>query len=292
MKTCFVSAPVTVDLSVLKNTLEAEGIKPVLPFELNLRGANFREQIEKAIKKAKLFIAVLSSTADNLNVLFELGYASAARKRIAVIQDRAFELPPNVSGFPVLKSGIDDEDQLLSFLREFVRQQKTTTTESQNLAKTKPLSGRATQLIRHLKTFGHHATEKELESVLMDAFRESGIRAIAESSTRRRGYDFALWVDELEYPIGNPILVELKSRLTMATARALRNDFLARKETMVGKALLVVFVSGPPDTDLSRIQTAAPLVLFISTSRLLSALEDRSLAQFVRTERNKVAHGV
>jgi hypothetical protein len=292
MKTCFISAPVTVDLSVLKSALEAEGIKPILPFELDIRGANFREQIEKAIKKAKLFIAVLSSNAENLNVLFELGYASAARKRIAVIQDRDFELPPNISGFPTIKCKIDDEHELRTFLTQFARQQKSPTPKASNLAKTKPLSGRAKQLIAHLKALGQRATERELESVLIDAFRESGIRVIAESSARDHGYDFALWIDELEYPIGNPVLVELKSTLKRPTARALRNNFLAQRETAVGKALLVVYVSGPADVDFSDIQVAAPLVLFVSASRLLSALEDQSLAQFIRTERNKLAHGI
>ncbi|MBA3832440.1 MAG: TIR domain-containing protein [Chthoniobacterales bacterium] len=292
MKTCFVSAPVTVDLSVLKSALEAEGIKPILPFELDIRGANFREQIEKAIKKATLFIAVISSDAENLNVLFELGYASASRKRIAVIQDRDFELPPNISGFPVVKCKIDDENELRAFLKQFSRQQKSSATRSSELAKTRPLSGRAKQMVAHLKALGQRATEKELESVLVDALRESGIRVIAESSARDKGYDFALWIDELEYPIGNPVLVELKSNLKLPTARALRTNFLAQRETAVGKALLVVYLSGPPDSDLRHLQTGAPLVLFVSASRLLSALEDHSLAQFVRTERNKLAHGV
>src|SRR5438552_9543768 len=137
MKTCFISAPVRIDLSVLKSALETEGIRPVLPFELPIRGANFREQIEKAIKKAQLFVGVLSSKADNLNVLFELGYASAQRKRIAVVQDRSFELPPNVTGFPVLKCDIADDDQIKSFFKQFSRQQKSKPTQADEPPTTK-----------------------------------------------------------------------------------------------------------------------------------------------------------
>src|SRR5206468_5206393 len=147
MKTCFISAPVTIDLTALKNALRAEGIKPVLPFELPIRGANFREQIEKAIKKAQLFIGVLSSNADNFNVLFELGYAWAQRKRVAVIQDRSFELPPNVSGFPVLKSDLNDQEKIQSFLKQFSRQQKAQSTQSNDSPRTKPPSDRTKQLI-------------------------------------------------------------------------------------------------------------------------------------------------
>src|SRR5436190_10995401 len=151
MKSCFISAPVSIDLSVLKSALENEGIRPVLPFELPIRGANFREQIEKAIKKAQLFIGVLSSNADNSNVLFELGYAWAERKRVAVIQDRSFELPQNVSGFPVLKSDLNDQEKVQSFLKQFSRQQKAQSTQSSDSPRTKPLSDRAKQLIAHVK---------------------------------------------------------------------------------------------------------------------------------------------
>ena len=292
MKSCFISAPVSIDLSVLKSALEEEGIRPVLPFELPIRGANFREQIEKAIKRAQLFIGVLSSKADNLNVLFELGYASAQRKRVAVIQDRSFELPPNVSGFPVLKGDLNDQNKIQSFLKEFSRQQKSQTTQSSETPRTRPLSDRARQLIAHVKALGQRATHRELESVLIEAFRDSGIQVIAESTSRDKGYDLALWLDETEYPIGNPILVELKNDLKQSTARALRNNFLARRDLAVGKALLVVYLTGPAKPELSKLNTGSPLVLFVSATELLSALEDKSFAEFIRRARNKLAHGV
>ncbi len=292
MKTCFVSAPVSVDLTVLKSALEAEGFRPILPFELPISGANFREQIEKAIKKAQLFVAVLSGKADNLNVLFELGYASAQRKRVAVIQDRSFELPSNVSGFPVLKCKFDDRDQIRSFLKQLSRPQKRQTVQASEPKKTRPLSDRAKQLIAHIKALGQRATQREFETILVDALRDSGIRVIAESAARDRGYDLALWLDEIEYPIGNPILVELKNDLKLRTARALRTDFLVRKDVSVGKALLVVYLTGPSQPELSTLNLASPLVLFVSATQLLSALEEKSLADFIRSARNKLAHAM
>jgi hypothetical protein len=292
MKTCFISAPVSVDLSDLKSALQAEGIRPVLPFELPIHGADFREQIEKAIKKAQLFIGVVSSKADNLNVLFELGYASAQHKRVAVIQDAAFELPPNVSGFPVLKGKIGDQEQVRGFLRQLLLSPKSKAPKSDRIKSTKPLSDRARKLIGHVKALGQRATHKELESVLLEAFRDSGIRVIAESKQREGNYDLALWLDEIEYPIGNPILVELKNDLKLSTARALRTNFLAQRELSVGKALLVVYLGSPATVSLSSLNHALPLVLFLSATELLSALENESLAEFIRSTRNKVAHGV
>lgn len=292
MKTCFVSAPVSVDLSVLKTSLQKEGIKPILPFELDIDGANFREQIEKAIKKASFFVAIVSKGSENSNVLFELGYASASQRRIAVIQDQDFELPPNISGFPVVKCRIDDESGLRAFFKQFVRQKINSGNTPPDSSKTKPLSGRAKQLVEDLKSLGQCANERDLEVVIVEAFRESGVRVIAGSSTHDKGYDLALWIDELEYPIGNPILVELRSNLSIQTARALRTNFIAQRSTSIGKALLVVYLTGPSETLLRKIRFAAPLVLFIPVSKLLSSLEEQSLAHFVRNERNQLVHGV
>jgi hypothetical protein len=292
MKACFVSAPVTVDLTPLKSALAAEGIQAILPFELPTAGANFRDQIEKAIKKAQFFIGVLSSQANNSNVLFELGYAAAQRKRIAVIQDKSFELPPNITGFPVLKTNLNDSPQLRQFLEQFSRTHKRQSAQSAQLPKTKPLSGRAQQLIADIKTLGERATHHEFESVLTEALRDSGVRVMAESTPRGGRYDFALWLDEIEYPIGNPVLVELKNELKPSTARALRNDFLAQRESTLGKALLVVYLSARPNFDLRTLNVAAPLVLFVSATDLLSALENKSLAEFIRTQRNRLAHGM
>jgi hypothetical protein len=293
MKTCFISAPVSVDLSTLKSVLESEKIRPILPFELPIAGANFREQIEKAIKKAQFFIGVLSNQAPSLNVLFELGYASAQRKRIAVIQEGQFDLPPNVTGLPILKAKLDDRNQLQSFVKQFARPQKTQTSAAPEASKTKPLSDRSKQLIAHVKALGERATHREFETVLIEALRDSGVRVMAESTQRGGGrYDLAVWIDELEYPIGNPVLIELKNDLKPSTARALRNDFLAQRDFAPGKALLVVYLTSHAKLDISTLSVAAPLVLFVSATELFSALENTSLAEFVRTRRNRLAHGM
>ena len=143
MKTCFISAPVNVDLSVLRAVLRSQGIDPILPFELEITGANFREQIEQAIRRANFFIAVLSASTNNSNVFFELGYAWAKRKRVVLIQNRDLELPPNLSDFPILKCKIDDKKELSSFLEQFFEQQRSKSVHSHEITKTKPLSTRA-----------------------------------------------------------------------------------------------------------------------------------------------------
>lgn len=291
MKTCFISAPVNVDLSILRSVLRSKGIEPVLPFELEITGANFHEQIEKAIRHADFLIAVLTDDKGNANVFFELGYAWARRKRVVLIQSPDFELPANLSGFAMLRVEPNDKPKLTSLLDQFLNQQKTIKSRPQELDKTRPLSTRAKELTLHLQKLGAQATHDEFEKIILTAFRESGIQVLSEPQSRHRRYDLALWMDELQYVVGNPVLVELKTRLTKAGAKAVKRTFLERVDQGLGKALLVVFIEGPEELVYAE-SIGSPFVLFIPIARLLSELEQRSLGDLVRTERNMLAHGV
>jgi nucleoside 2-deoxyribosyltransferase len=292
MKTCFISAPVNLDLTTLKSVLDEKEIKLILPFELEITGANFREQIEKAIRKADLFIAVITSPADSANVFFELGYAWARHKRVLIVQSGDFSVPQNLSEFPILKVDVTDRKKVSIVLDEFLTQQRKSKSPTEKQAeKTKPLSTRARQLIQHLKSLQTKATHRELENILLSVFRDSGIQALTETQPQDRGYDFALWLDELEHLVGNPILVEVKLRLSKASATSLKKKFLQTRDVEVGKALLIVFLEGP-ESEISSANSGSPLVLFISVARLLSELEQQSLGQFIRTERNRLVHGI
>lgn len=291
MKTCFISAPVNLDLSVLRSVLRSKGIATILPFELEITGANFRAQIEKAIQKADFFVGVLSGRASNANVFFELGLASAKRKRVVLIQGRDLELPSNLSGFPILKCKVEDPRQLSYFLDQFLNRQRALPSPPQELAKTRPLSNRAGELIAHLEALGEGATELEFLNILTDVFRESGIQVLAEHGPMEHGYDLAVWLDELEHLVGNPLLVDLRKHLSPAMARVIKRQFLANQGASIGKALLVVFIRGSEE-QLRKENLGAPLIMFISAARLLSHLKSRSIAAFIRHDRNKLAHGI
>src|SRR4051812_46061391 len=111
MRTCFISAPVNVDLSTLREILKTKRIQPILPFELELTTGSFQDQIEKAISRSDFVVAILTKER-NGNVFFEIGYACAKGKRIVLIQVEEFELPFNLSRFVVIKAKFDDKEKL------------------------------------------------------------------------------------------------------------------------------------------------------------------------------------
>lgn len=290
MKTCFISAPARKDISVLRRVLHKLKIESILPFELPIVGENFREQIERAIHKADFCIGVLDQPNQSANVLFEIGYALGRRKPIFLIETEPFSLPQNLSGFAVARGNLQDEDQLRFVLESFLERSDSKKTHAHITEKTKPISNRSRELVRHLQDLGEHATNRELENILMEAVRASGIKIVAEASAPNKEYDFALWVDELDYITGNPVLVEVKRKLSVATARKLVNDFRKHHQAGIAKALIVVFVEGNEEA-LTQASQGSPLVAFFSAARLLTELEQRSVGDVIRQERNRLVHG-
>jgi hypothetical protein len=290
MKTCFISAPANVDLSKLRRLLASKHIKAILPFEQPILGNDFQGEITKAIQKADFCIALLPDEAKQANVFFELGIASAFAKPILLLRTPNAKLPINIWDIPTAEydpprfAGLDF--YLDQFLRRPLKRRRKRRSSS---LKTKPLLDRANQLTAHLQSLGPRATHSELEHILHVAFRESGIRASAEPKEGDRQYDFAIWVDELSGVIGNPLLIEVKSTLSLADAKRLRDTFIASIPKALGRALLVVYSTGSQAIENESV--GSPLVLFVNLQRLLATLRARSLGTFIRSERNRLVHG-
>lgn len=291
MKTCFISAPANLDLSKLRRLLASKHVKAILPFEQPVQGSDFQGQISRAIQKADFCIALLPDEAKQANVFFELGIASAFGKPILLLRTGRSDLPINIWDIPTAEFDPPQFTGLGFYLDQFLRSALKSRRKTTPISpKTKPLSGRANQLAAHLQSLGPRATHYELENILQVAFRESGIRASAEPKEGDRQYDFAIWVDELSEVVGNPILVEVKSSLSLADAKRLRDSFIDSVPKALGRALLVVYSTGSPTIENESV--GAPLILFVNIQRLLATLRARSLGTFIRSERNRLVHGI
>lgn len=290
MKTCFISAPVNFDLSKLRQLLTTKRIKAFLPFEFPVAGKDFQEQISIVIQKADFCIGLLVEDQSQANVFFELGVASAMRKPILLVQEKQVTLPINLWGFPVARYDPPDFTGLSFFLDQFLHKATPVRQKPASLPLTKALSGRAQQLTTHLESLGVRATHAEIQNILDIAFQESGIRISAEPKHGDRRYDSAIWVEELDDLVGNPLLIEVKTRLSVIDAERIRAGFASSYGKAIGRALVVVYSDGP-ETALSEKSCGVPLVLFVSVRRLLAALGARSFGSFIRSERNRLVHG-
>lgn len=293
MKKVFISAPANVNLSTLLAVLREKGVKPVLSFDIQPTGLSLLESIGEIISDADFFIAVISEFKVSANVFLEVGYALAKRKRIVLIQDQEVQnlFPSNLSGLITFRVGLGDRQKLSLLLEPFLHQPKKTKRSMRVIQKTRPLSSHSLELLKELRGLGPEATHENLERLLVSVFRSSGIQTIAEPKSADREYDLALWIDELQSIVGNPLLVEIKAALSIDDARKLKRHFVKRIDREIGKALMIVFFAGNA-RQIYEESIGLPLVLFVSVEHLLTELTQKSFGEFIRVERNRLVHGV
>jgi hypothetical protein len=148
-----------------------------------------------------------------------------------------------------------------------------------------PLSDR---LIRELDRTPS-ASFAKLERIVQEALEATGNMVAASDTQSRLHADFAVWGDGFDPVIGNPLLVEVKRRLT--TSDVGRLGTLLRDAN--ARCLLVLYVAGnAPKPQFGWSVSPTGLVLFRSLRDFLKELKVKPLSRLVTEARNQVVHGI
>jgi len=293
IKTCFVSAPRGISLDVLRESLLAHGIHPLIPQEL-AAGSDWASELHRQLVQADLVVGILPARRQSAWVLFELGQAWALGRRMLVIAPPGSEpVPSTLQRLLVLRIAPDDRqaidfalDQLLSAPPETpAKGEVRKPFESLTLAQSNLLLARLDQAL-------HAGAWEEFEKTISDAIRGSGTDVVVESSERDRGVDLAVWSDVLEPFVGNPLLVEVKLRIqnkaTAVTVFKQLSSYMGASNTRW--ALLLYGDGPPPDNPIWK--ACPPNVLLMPARSLFEDLRTRTFPEIVRDLRNRRVHAV
>jgi hypothetical protein len=294
IKTCFVAAPSGIPLDVLRDSLLAHDIRPLVPEDL-FAGTDWASEIQRQVRDADLVIGIMPAGRQSPWVLFELGQAWALGRRILLIAPpNSDKIPYSLQRFLILRiepnnrEAIDFAlDQLLSAPPE------TPTKESfKRFTSTGLGDGVVSRLLSRLNLASGSGTEQELEKIVSEALRLSGTDIVVESPQRHRGADLAVWSDVLEPFVGNPLLIEIKRKITdkKLAARTFKKlqSYLAASDTKWG---MLLYLDGPPPDD--PLWHACPQnILWMPMRQLLEALRNRAFPEIVRDLRNHRVHSV
>jgi hypothetical protein len=218
IKTCFVAAPSGIPLDVLRDSLIAHSIRPLVPEEL-FAGSDWASEIQRQLLEADLVVGILPTGRQSPWVLFELGQAWALGRRILLIASpKADIVPYSLQRFLILRTEPNNReaidfalDQLLSAPPEVSTKEslKPFTFLTRGLA-----DDTVNALLSRMNLALASGTEQELEKIVSEALRLSGTDIVVESPQRDRVADLAVWADVLEPFVGNPFLIEIKRRVT------------------------------------------------------------------------------
>ena len=270
------------------------GIQVVVPDDLT-PGSNWSDWISRKIGEVDIVIGVLTSERRSQWVLFELGQAAALGRQIVLIAPPKFgAVPSHLKSFLILRASPKNRDAI-----EFALDQILASPERPYVSQPTPplaepaLGHRADQSIQYLRNALSTNDYRGLERVVADALRHSGAEIVSEASAagEQRQADIAIWSDALQPFVGNPFLIEVKSRFRgISELRAAANQLFAAIVSRGGNWGLLLYGEGPEDLA-EKAKGLPPTILVSSVGDLFEQLRFQSFPEVIRDLRNRRVHG-
>ena len=293
IRTCFISAPSGVKLDVLRHALASRDIEVLVPDGLG-EGADISAETNSLVARADLVIGVLTVERRSAWVLFELGLAWANKRRIMLITSstKSDFIPSNLQRLLVIRSKVNNAeaigfalDQLMAAPASDMREPSTKRPLPTGPA---PNAFAVAQQVRDaVQTQNGFALEK----LVAETLQKSGVQVILEPPGRNHGADMAIWSDVLETVTGNPLLIEIKPRLSSRsearTAATTLSKHLSASGTPWG---LLLYGEGlEPFAKIS--SSLPPNILAIDLVTLFERMTHQAFEEVVKDLRNQKVHG-
>lgn len=203
-KTCFISAPFGAETSALRRILAEEGIRWFDHTTIEI-GSNLLGAISSALAKSDFVCAVLQG-GEPSSVLFEVGYACAEKKPILVFVDPSSMPPTEFASLVYVRADIKDTNAVRSAIRTFSQH---ATEKRPRISRPRSRGSKSGQQ-EHLNSV-HRTVGEDFERRTAALFRDAGLIVSSPAERRARGADLAVWIDEFQHSLGNPLLVQVKS---------------------------------------------------------------------------------
>ena len=291
-KSCFIIAPFGTNTQVLADALRSRGISPHRLDDLQ-PGSRVLEALRRAIRDADFVCAVIPEEAHRENLFFEIGVALGTGRPVFAFVEPAVVLPFHLGAIPHIRARLDDsqsiDSQLDMALRSFV-----TKRQRRGIRRSRKENRiNIEQARQQLTEFGGSSAHAgfRFEKFIADLFGQANIEVSATTHEQDRGADLAIWVDDVDEVLGNPILVELKSgqlsQNALQQAEQQLRHYLQKGPARCG--LLVYLDVG--NRDFASSESSWPLIFRLSAGELVDALATDSLADMLVARRNRAVHG-
>jgi hypothetical protein len=281
--TCFILAPIGVDTSVVRRTLEERSIQWF--DQTNLKpGSRWADAIEDALTRSD-FVCVVLPEGRHGNVLFELGIAYAKRKPILAIVESPTGLPSDIFSLTYVRANPKDQAAVQSALRTFLEHATVGTIRKSQRSQPKRGVPKSKELI-----FPPSAAQK-FEQKTAALLEKGGFIVSRPTEGHDKGADFAVWIDDLQHSLGNPMLVEVKAgNLSINRIREAASELRAHVEKTHGGCALLVYWD-KQNRKFPAVSAEWPLVFQLSGTALTRLVRRGRLPDELIRLRNAAVHG-
>lgn len=285
LRSCFISAPFGADTSLLRKVLDEKRIQWHDQTDVRV-GDNWITAVEAAITRTDFVCLVLPAQSYRENALFELGMAYARRKPVLAFLGPSVSLPSDLLGLTYVRMDTSSDELVRSavdaFLAHAIRPAPAALSRKTG-TRSHPQGPSPTAASSN----AGFAAEQRTAALLTQA----GFIVSDVSTARDSRADLAVWIDEVQHSLGNPLLVEVKAG--RISERRLADAAVGLRQHVVtthGRCGLIVYWDDQ-ERDFAEISPGWPLIFCLSGQTLSRLLSSGELATRLVALRNRAAHG-
>jgi hypothetical protein len=282
-KRCFISAPFGTDTTTLRTALEARAIVWRDPTHFSIQDT-WLDALDNEVSRADFVCVVLQSEKSG-NVLFELGVAFGKHKPVLAFVSSASGLTNEMVGLMYVRSDVTDAAAVDSALDVFLHH-----------ASLRPQKRRSVGTLRAKRVpggEGHVSPISGADAEEQTAFllQRAGLIFFEAPRTADRGADFAIWADELDSSLGNPLLVQVKAgRISASQLRAAAEQLREYVEKTHGRFGLLIYWDRA-GREFPRVSPTWPVIFQLSGTVLANLVTRGELAEELLRLKNTAIHG-
>ncbi|MCH8271673.1 MAG: hypothetical protein IIB41_00330, partial [Candidatus Marinimicrobia bacterium] len=287
----FISAPAEADTTILQNILNERGLSVLIEQGDVKSDLSLGKNLLNAIVSSDFFIGVLQAGVDNSMVYYEIGIADGTGKRTLIFTSPSIKNSvKNIKGSLYMRVAMDNREGMEFAIDQVIKapeiEPKVEQTEK---PKNKPIGKIAKDLLAELSkpesTWGAHP-----EDAVIRALGSSGVNVLVRSKYWDSGADMALWADELEGSVGNPLLIEVKQHISGSTSiTRLANQLDSYLESSNAGWLLLLYLKGPED-DSDVWKQFPDSVIHLPVPKFLQYFEESNLVEIVKSLKTTAHH--
>jgi hypothetical protein len=282
-KRCFISAPFGANTAVLRQALEEKGIRWTDQTSVTA-GSSWLDVLDRELFRSDFVCTILPAEREG-NILFELGIAYAKGKPILAFIASSLRVPSDILSLTYVRSDPTDPEAVRLALNAFLEHAgptppRRTRTPSRKVKATSEQPKSALP-----------ASPLELERQTADLLKRAGFIVSEPTERRDQGADFAIWIDELEHSLGNPLLVEVKAGdLSPGRLREAASQLRHYVSKTHGRCALLIYWDRI-NREFPPAPSEWPLILQLSGASLTTLVSRGKLIQELVRLRNAAVHG-
>jgi hypothetical protein len=294
---CFISAPFGYSTELLERALAERGIGTSRFSEMS-PAVDVLGTLEQQIRAADLFVAVFPRGKNTETVLFEVGLARGMGRPTLLLLEQDVLLPYELVALRTASVQLQDSDSLQLVAGGILQEVEARDRKADAKRPLKRLvAADVTALrvsiaaLRSPESAPGGIQHLQVEKALAAALEAAGARVSISGRGHDHGADLAVWIDELQPVLGNPLLIELKygdlSEVAVATAETQLRRYLAVAKAFGG----IVAYLDTQGKRFGKTMGVWPLIFLLSLDEIANLIERGDLAPELIRRRNAAAHG-